>query len=233
MTLSLTEVKAQQLWEAQEKAQALFEEIGRRDLIRATVTEKVLNEEVYALAEQMFGIRTYWHKRIVRSGPNTLFPYAENPPDRVITEDDIVFLDFGPVFEKWEADFGRTYVLGQDPFKHKLRLDAENAFREGKRLFQATPDMKASELFQWVVRYGEERRWEFGGAMAGHLIGQFPHERIPQDKVSLYIHPENHAEIRQFGSDGLPRHWILEIHFVDRAREIGAFYEELLTVGCK
>ena len=75
------------------------------------MTEKELNEEVYALAEQMFGIRTYWHKRIVRSGPNTLYPYADNPPDRIITEDDIVFLDFGPVFERWEADFGRTYVL--------------------------------------------------------------------------------------------------------------------------
>jgi Xaa-Pro dipeptidase len=30
---------------------------------------------------------------------------------------------------------------------------------------------------------------------------------------------------------GRKRHWILEIHFVDRAREIGGFYEELLTIG--
>ena len=231
MTLPLTEVKAQELWEAQEKAQALFGEIGRKGLIRPTVTEKELNEEVYALAEQMFGIRTYWHKRIVRSGPNTLYPYADNPPDRIITEDDIVFLDFGPVFERWEADFGRTYVLGQDALKHQLRMDAESAFREGKKHFQDTPHIKASELYEWVVGYGEERHWEFGGAMAGHLIGQFPHERIPNDKVSLYIHPENHAELRQPGSDGLPRHWILEIHFVERARQIGAFFEELLTVG--
>ncbi|HEY1948326.1 MAG TPA: hypothetical protein VGG97_15055 [Bryobacteraceae bacterium] len=66
--------------------------------------------------------------------------------------------------------------------------------------------------------------------MAGHLIGQFPHERIPEDKISLYIHPRNPAPIRQPGVDGLPRHWILEIHFVDRPRQIGAFFEELLTV---
>ena len=31
----------------------------------------------------------YWHKRIVRSGPNTLLPYRENPPDRAIGTDDI------------------------------------------------------------------------------------------------------------------------------------------------
>ena len=30
--------------------------------------------------------------------------------------------------------------------------------------------------------------------------------------------------------DGRTRHWILEIHFVDRAKGIGGFYEELLTI---
>jgi Xaa-Pro dipeptidase len=29
-----------------------------------------------------------------------------------MTNDDIVFADFGPVFEGWEADFGRTWVIG-------------------------------------------------------------------------------------------------------------------------
>ena len=29
---------------------------------------------------------------------------------------------------------------------------------------------------------------------------------------------------------GNPRHWILEIHFVDRERGFGAFCEELLTI---
>jgi Xaa-Pro dipeptidase len=32
----------------------------------------------------------------------------------VIGDDDIVFCDFGPVSEEWEADFGRTFVLGSD-----------------------------------------------------------------------------------------------------------------------
>jgi Xaa-Pro dipeptidase len=66
--------------------------------------------------------------------------------------------------------------------------------------------------------------------MAGHLIGQFPHERIPDDKISLYIHPRNHTPIRSQSSDGLMRHWILEIHFVDRKHQMGAFFEELLTI---
>ena len=63
--------------------------------------------------QQMYGISRYWHKRIVRAGRNTLAPYDENPPDLTVGEDDIVFLDLGPVFEEWEADFGRTFVVGQ------------------------------------------------------------------------------------------------------------------------
>jgi hypothetical protein len=35
--------------------------------------------------------------------------------------------------------------------------------------------------------------------------------------------------MRGFDADGRERHWILEIHFVDRGRQIGGFYEELLT----
>jgi len=36
--------------------------------------------------------------------------------------------------------------------------------------------------------------------------------------------------LREPDAHGRPRHWILEVHFVDRAREIGGFFEELLTV---
>jgi hypothetical protein len=30
---------------------------------------------------------------------------------------------------------------------------------------------------------------------------------------------------------GAPRHWILEIHFVDRANMFSGCFEELLTIG--
>jgi hypothetical protein len=36
--------------------------------------------------------------------------------------------------------------------------------------------------------------------------------------------------MRSCDENGEERHWILEIHFVDRERQIGGFYEELLTV---
>ncbi len=87
------ETRVTELRAAQKKAEELFHEVETRELIRPGITEAQLNEEIYALAKEMYGITTYWHKRIVRAGKNTLLPYAENPPDLTIGEDDILFLD--------------------------------------------------------------------------------------------------------------------------------------------
>ncbi len=222
--------RANELIEAQTKAVALFHEIEAHGLIRHGVTETDINADIYALAKEMYGITTYWHKRIVRAGENTLLPYAENPPDLTIGEDDILFLDLGPVFQEWEADFGRTFVLGSDPLKHKLRQDVSQAFADGKKFFNETPNITGSEFFNYIVSLAERYGWEFGGRIAGHLIGQFPHEKIADDKVTLYVHPKSHLPMRSVDENGQLRHWILEIHFVDRVHQIGGFFEELLTV---
>ena len=106
------------LRDAEAKASALFDATVSRGLVVPGKTERQLSDEVRALALELFGIRRYWHKRIVRAGVNTLEPYQSNPPDRVLADDDIVFFDFGPLLKDWEADFGRTSVLGDDPAKH-------------------------------------------------------------------------------------------------------------------
>ena len=126
----------QQLIEAERKAEILFQEIENRKIVQVGKTEKQLNTEVFELAFSLFGIKKYWHKRIVRSGKNTLLPYKENPPDLTIQEDDILFFDFGPVFDDWEADLGKTYVVGQNELKLKLKKDVEVAGHEGKAFYQ-------------------------------------------------------------------------------------------------
>jgi Xaa-Pro aminopeptidase len=219
------------LLEAQRKAAELFAEVNQRKLIRPGVRESEINESVYALAREMYGISRYWHKRIVRAGRNTLAPYDENPPDLTVAEDDIVFLDLGPVFEEWEADFGRSYVVGNDPRKLKLCRDIEEGFARGKRYFEEHPEITAAELYAYAHQLAREAGWEYGGPIAGHLIGVFPHEKIAGDKVTLYVHPQNPSRMRNLDASGRKRHWIFEIHFVDRAQQIGGFHEELLTIG--
>jgi Xaa-Pro dipeptidase len=219
------------LLDAQAKADALFAEVQAQDVICPGIEESKINEQIYALAERMFGISRYWHKRIVRAGRNTLAPYDENPPDLIVCDDDIIFLDLGPVFEEWEADFGRTYVIGNDPLKHKLCRDMEEAFAKGKQHFHEQPDITGAELYAYAQQLATQAGWEYGGPIAGHLIGVFPHEKIAGDKITLYVHPQNHDRMRLLDASGQKRHWIFEIHFVDRARQFGGFYEELLTIG--
>jgi Xaa-Pro dipeptidase len=219
-----------ELRSAQSKAEQLFREVEARGLIRPGILESQLNQEIYELAKEMYGISTYWHKRIVRAGENTLLPYADNPPDHTIGEDDILFLDLGPVFEEYEADFGRTFVTGSDPAKLKMRDDVGKAFADGKQYFKENPGITADQLYAYAVSLAERYGWEFGGPIAGHLIGQFPHERIAEDKVTLYVHPKSNLRMRSTDNEGRTRHWILEIHFVDRKRKIGGFFEELLSV---
>ena len=107
----------QELIKAEKKAEKLFKEIEAQGLLIPGITEKELNSSIFNLAFKLFGIEKYWHKRIVRAGKNTLKPYDENPENLTLKPDDILFIDFGPIFEEWEADFGRTYVLGNDILK--------------------------------------------------------------------------------------------------------------------
>src|ERR1700754_1199091 len=222
--------RARSLIAAEEKAEELFEEVSRRGLITAGVLESVVSGQVRDLANDLLGVERHWHKRIVRSGPNTLKPYRENPPDRVITDDDIVFLDFGPIFAEWEADFGRTYVLGADPVKPRLQADLEPIFVAGKEFFASRPGITGAELYAHVCGLAAAAGWEFGGAHAGHLVGEFPHEVIDGERIESYIAPGNINIMRRADRSGKQCHWILEIHLVDRERQIGGFFEQLLTL---
>ncbi|MEO7176678.1 MAG: M24 family metallopeptidase, partial [Saprospiraceae bacterium] len=211
------------------KATVLFDKIAELGIIQPGKSEKEVNEDIYTLAKEMFGVEKYWHKRIVRAGANTLRPYDDNPPDLVIQEDDILFLDFGPIFEDWEADFGRTFVLGNDPYKLKLQADIEKAWYEAKAWYDQKTSLTGAEFNDYIYELARTYGWVYGGQLGGHLIGQFPHERLEPKNYGLYIHPENHNDMFLPDADGNKRYWILEIHFVDYEREIGGFFEQLLN----
>lgn len=263
---SLTEdQRAAALLDAQQKAAALFDAIERGGLLRPGVSEAALSREIHALGAGALAalggsssggiVQAHWHKRVVRSGPHTLLPYQENPPDRTLAPGDILFVDLGPVFEgAWEADFGRTFVLPppapapssfssseqekdaqDDDFQAKCRLrDAlAPAWAACRDAYRARPDgaMTGGELYARAQEAARSAGYEFGGAHAGHLVGHFPHERIPNDMVTFYITSGNDLPMGRLDGNGKKYHWILEMHLVDRERQIGGFMEELLTVG--
>ena len=217
------------LMTAEQNAKKVFETVEERGLIVPGKLESQLSNEVVEIAEELFGIKTYWHKNIVRAGINTLQPFNGDPKNIQIQDNDIVFLDFGPIFKGWEADLGRTYVIGATPLKLKLKNDLELAWNEVCNWYFEQEKLTGSEFYHHILDVSKRYGYEFGNEIAGHIVGRFPHEQ-PDDPndLGLDIHPDNHASIFLLDKQGKERYWILEIHFVDRANQIGGFFEQLL-----
>jgi len=219
----------EKLLNAQYISVQLFKAIEESNLIVAGKSEEQLTADVCDLALKRFGIEKHWHKKIVRSGKNTLAIYPDNPPNRIIDKEDILFIDLGPIVEGYEADIGRTYVLGQDPRKMRLKDDVEEAWYEIQEWYQKQTTLKASDLFRYALEKAEEFGWEFGGEIAGHIVGKYPHEQPPDPKsMELDIHPANHNDMFLRDAEGNKRHWILELQFIDRDNEMGGYFEQLL-----
>jgi Xaa-Pro dipeptidase len=222
--------RATALVDAEQKATALFAEVVDRGLVVPGKTERELSDEIRDLANTLFDVRRFWHKRIVRSGVNTIEPYRANPPDLRLQDDDIVFFDFGPLFDQWEADVGRTYVLGDDPLKRWVADDLPRLWQLGHDHFTSTPEITGEELYAFVLEQITAAGWGHGATHAGHLVGEFPHEKINGDDVDCYITTGNDQPMRRPDAAGHPCHWILEIHLVEPDGRFGGFYEQLLDL---
>lgn len=135
-----------QLVAAERKGLALLDAIEAAGIVAAGRSELEIERDIFAIASRDFGVTEHWHDRVVRAGVNTLCIAGESAPDRVVAEDDIVFLDLGPVFGNWEADVGRSYAVGADPAKRRLCADLLVVFDAVKARFAADPDITGAQL---------------------------------------------------------------------------------------
>ncbi|HEY5048596.1 MAG TPA: M24 family metallopeptidase [Rhizomicrobium sp.] len=213
---------------AEEQALAMFDAIEAAGLVAPGRTEREVEDDIYALARERFGVERHWHRRIVRSGINTLTLAVDYPAIRTIGPEDTVYLDLGPVFEDWEADIGRTYALGANAEKKRLVADLPRVFGRVQEHYYASPDITGAQLYAFAQSAADEAGWAFGGAIAGHIVGEFSHSSWPGEKDIKRIGPHNPLPMRRADHLGRALHWILEIHLVDRARSFGGFYERLL-----
>ncbi|HEU0135372.1 MAG TPA: M24 family metallopeptidase [Allosphingosinicella sp.] len=233
MTYSYDEAadRPARLSQAHQMAMELLGEAERAGLFRAGVTESRISRDIQALGRDMFGTFKHWHKRIVRAGPNTLFTYGGDPPDLLVQPDDLVFVDLGPLFGSWEADIGRTYVIGGDPERIRMRDSIEAAWASGRDHFKANRDtVTCAEMYELARQAARAQGYEFGNWHSGHLIGNFPHEIVQGELSENYLHPENPTRLADPDREGRPRTWIYEIHFIDRQRGYGGFFEQWLEL---
>jgi Xaa-Pro dipeptidase len=212
---------------AQNKALALLETIKERGLIQPGRTEREIEQDILHIAEADFGVKQNWHKRIVRAGQNTRAIFAENPPVLTVQSDDLVFLDLGPVFGTWEADVGETFVIGEDPKKHALVAELTKQFGLIRDRLIDEPDITGAALYDYACKSADDAGFRFGGQIAGHIVAEFPHLRLPGERQAHHISPANPMPLSNLDPNGNCRHWIIEVHLLSQNENWGGFYERL------
>lgn len=77
----------------------------------------------------------------------------------------------------------------------KLKADVVGSWYTAKDFYLTNNELTAAKLFHFCVELAENKGWEFGGEIAGHLVGKFPHERLSGIPKDSYIHPENYMSL--------------------------------------
>ncbi len=221
-------LRKEKLLQAQEQARHLLSLIEENKYVHVGASEQEVNEQIFELAKKEFGVTKHWHKRIVRAGINSVLTSKANPENRIIEMNDLVYVDLGPVFEEFEGDIGKTYLMGSDAKKQKLINDLERIFVLGKSHYLSDPDQTGAALYDFVVRQCEEADWNFGNEIAGHIVSEFAHIQIYGNVPENRIWKQNTVPMSAPGSDGKTRYWILEIHLVDKEGQYGGFFEDIL-----
>lgn len=176
--------------------------------------------DLYAVAKDIYndhGILRSWHNPYIRFGENTCLTYADiSLIDLTLKDEDIAFVDIGPIFGDIEGDLGRTIQFGENEKHKKIIAASEELFEVGLQFFkQCNPTGIAMQEF--IEINARKMGYQSILGSCGHLLGLFSHGACWNKGIAEYPN-EMQSGI-----------WILEIHIVDPQGKIGAFYENLLV----
>jgi Xaa-Pro aminopeptidase len=187
--------------------------------IAANIKPGMVEEDAVTMARQVLGtmgMRKGWHRVIVRFGPNTTKDFlAESEPGIVLGEQDIFFIDIGPVYGDTEGDAGETFVFGEDPEHLKAKHDVRALWQDVRDLW-FEKGLTGPELYEYAGTSAAERGWRLNLDLSGHRLSEFPHE-------AHYAGSLADAKLRP-----KPNLWVLEMAIAHPTRNFGAFYEDLL-----
>lgn len=201
----------QRLIAARAASWALFDEAF------ALLTPGMTSVEARVRIDELLVARTGsrpWHPTQVRFDGETMLPFGARPEEpSVLRAESIVFIDMGPLVDGYEGDVAATRSANGSA--HSLGVAAESLHHEIVGHWKRhRPSGRA------LYTHAEERARMMGFELAtrgasGHRLADHPHEMRGQLRAL----------------DRCPRAcaWVLEIQLIDRARGIGAFYEDLLV----
>ncbi len=188
-------------------------------VIAEQITPGMSEERAKELARETLkemGMRRGWHHIIVRCGANTTKDFMDrSEPGTVLRDDDILFVDIGPVWGDFEGDAGDTFVLGDNPDHLKAQHDVHKIW-EIVRTRWFTERITGVELYEFANKTAESFGWKLNLDLSGHRLSDYPHSAHYDGSL---------AEVELAPSPGL---WVLEIAIAHPDGTFGAFYEDLL-----
>ncbi len=204
------------------RVQDFVDQLLAADLIRAGRSERMVDHDIYALAQQLHGLDQHWHQRLVRAGSNTAHIGDQPWPVQALAGGDLVQVDLGPLLESWQVDIGFTLLLGENRLGAALLNDLAAIFTRLRRHYAATPKITGADLYAVARAAAAEAGWRLGGGHIGHLLGEFPHIHVPWMRQTHRICAENPETLRQPDAQGRRRHWILRLHLLEPGGRFGA-----------
>ncbi len=187
--------------------------------IAARLTPGITEDDALKTASEVLterGLRKGWHKIVVRVGPNTLKHFHDpSEPGVALEDNDIFFVDIGPIFGGGEGDVGVTVAVGDDPDMHGAVADVRALWDEVRRMW-VDEGLSGSALYEFADSRATAMGWQLNLGLAGHRLSDFPHKARYTGTMSSVEFPP---------TSGL---WVLEIHIRHPERKFGAFFEDLL-----
>jgi Xaa-Pro aminopeptidase len=190
-------------------------------LIAEGIKPGMLEEDARQIAKETLerlGSHKRWHKTLIRFGTNTIKNFVEpSEPDIRLRDDDIFFVDIGPIWDVTEGDGGDTFVVGKNPDP-----DMQPCAEAAKEIFGIVRDrwmssgMNGNELYEFAVKAATDLGWVLNLGLTGHRLSEFPHSAYYNGTLgAVSIRPS-------------PNLWILEIQIRHPTKPIGGFFEDLL-----
>lgn len=162
------------------------------------------------------GMGQAWHPMMVRFGANTLRVFSDRGgEDLTLAENDIFFIDIGPVLLGHEADVGAAFAVGNDPEMHACAAAARDLWHRIAAIWNHGA-VRGTALYARAEQEAEAMGWHLNLDVRGHRVADYPHPSRQAGKLG--------------DLDGVPTAglWILEIQIRHPTRPFGAFYEDLL-----
>lgn len=184
-------------------------------LIKPGMTEKMAHQ-ILLEELQRLGVEKFWHPSKFRLNINTVRNFSEPSDETVLGEDDIFFIDIGPVFYNHEGDYGETFVVGQNPRLHHLKDATRKVYDAVAKVFKEKK-LTGVALYQVADAEAKKLNLKLSPSMYGHRLGDFPH--------ALHFR----GDLGEYGSIPKSDLWVLEIHLLDEELGRGAFFEDILS----